>query len=89
LQPDVLPSLPRLAQSMRASVLTDLSPAHISTLVCLARQMDSSDITNLTLEESSFASIKDQFGFQAFLPDFEAITAYLADFEAGNLPDQP
>ena len=88
LQPDVLPTLPRLAQSMRTSVLTDLSPAHISMLVCLAREMDGSDIVNLTLPESSFTPIRDQFGYQAFLPDFETITAYLADFELGNLPEQ-
>lgn len=88
LTPEVLPMLPRLAQSMRTSVLTDLSPADISILVCLARQMESSDITNYALDESSFTPIEDQFGFQAFLPDFEAIISYLSDFQAGNLPGQ-
>jgi len=88
LTPDVLPTLPRLAQSMRTSVLTDLSPADISMLVCLARQMNSSDIINYTLDESSFTPIVDQFGFQAFLPDFEAIISYLAKFQAGDLPGQ-
>jgi anionic cell wall polymer biosynthesis LytR-Cps2A-Psr (LCP) family protein len=89
LTPEVLPLVPRLAQSMRSSVLTDLSPADISTLVCLTRELDSSDIEVTALPEDSFTTVEDQLGYQVFLPDFELMTAYLAAFEAGQFPLNP
>lgn len=83
--PQVLPSLPRLAQSMRDSVLTDLSPSEISMLLCIGRKMDADDIHVIDLDGSMYTSSTDQYGHQRLLPDRQAITAFLRAFRSGNL----
>ena len=95
LTPNGIKQLPDLTNRLLSYVLTDLSPADISQMICLAALIDTKeDIiyeTLITSQEETQASkwILDEYqGFQvyAIVLDNEALYQRLADFQAGVWP---
>jgi LCP family protein required for cell wall assembly len=92
LSPQIFPSLPRLIRSMSAVVLTDLSPSDVSNLLCIMQRIEPDYIQSISLEKTMYSSEIDQNGYEYLRPDMDAISDYIAAFEAGELsalPDQP
>lgn len=95
LTPNGIKQLPDLANRLLSTVLTDLSPADISQMICLAAIIDThEDITYNTIisdqEEGQIGQwVLDEFqGFQVFalVSDKDVLTQRLADFQAGIWP---
>ena len=95
--PQVITQIPRLVQSFKGSVQTDLSPAIMSQLACLAAQMPRQNITLYNFPENLFTGAR-QFdpvfpdqkkGVFVWDVDFNIMRTYVADFQAGSWPDAP
>ncbi|MBN1313424.1 MAG: LCP family protein [Anaerolineae bacterium] len=82
--PQPLTSFPDLVSSLRDSVLTDLSPAEFSPLMCLGRQIDSDDIETITIEGDMVVSVTDHYGHERLLPNSEAIRRFVHAFNRGE-----
>jgi LCP family protein required for cell wall assembly len=97
LTPAVLPRIPQLITSFQGSVITDLSPAQLSQLVCLAPQVKSvnllfgglpQEILNPGREDDPRLN-NTTFVWKA---DYQVIRDYVTQFQAGtwpNTPDEP
>jgi LCP family protein required for cell wall assembly len=83
--PAVFPSVPRIVQSMRRSVLTDLSPADISSLMCLSRNINTDDIQTVPYDISTFEEIVSRGGNEILAPNYETTTEFFDEFENGLL----
>ncbi len=95
LTPNGIKQLPDLSTRLLSYVLTDLSPADISQMICLAAVIDTKeDIIYETLitgeeETSSSRWIQDEYqGFQVFaiVMDNEILQQRLTDFQSGIWP---
>ena len=95
LTPDGLRQIPDLVNRLKAYVLTDLSPADITQMVCLAGQIDTKeDIVYhniITNEEEVQAEqwIMDEFqggNVYALVMERDLISQRIADFQAGIWP---
>nr|MBN1228718.1 LCP family protein [Anaerolineae bacterium] len=84
LTPQVMASAPRLTRSLRQSVLTDLSPADISMLLCLADYLQGDDISLLDLDPALFETVIDGYGYQRLIPDSQGITGAIIRFQSGE-----
>lgn len=86
--------LPDLVNRLGKYILTDLSPSDISKLICLAGKIDAKeDIIYETLPEELLTGewIEDEhqgYHVYALTYDKEVITELLADFQAGEWPEQ-
>jgi LCP family protein required for cell wall assembly len=93
LSPQILPALPRLVETMRGSVLTDLSPAEISSLVCIGQKIDAEAIHTLKIDSSMVTRTATAIGppccREVLLPDYEAIAQLVQTFQAGNVHQGP
>jgi len=89
--PAVILKIPALLLILKDTVLTDLSPNQISSMVCLVKKMDSTDL--------SFAEIPDSYYVQSRIYDpdvhanvfiwnidFNVIRSYVNDFQSGLWP---
>jgi LCP family protein required for cell wall assembly len=94
LSPSVLPKLPKLLASFRGSVITDLSPAQMSQLACLAPQVSRENLLFASLPEDilepgrAYNPIAEDTTF-IWKADFDVIRDYLERFQAGTWPDKP
>ena len=94
LSPSVLPKLPKLIASFRGSVITDLSPAQMSQLACLAPQVSRENLLFASLPEDilepgrAYNPIAEDTTF-IWKADFDVIRDYLERFQAGTWPDKP
>jgi LCP family protein required for cell wall assembly len=86
LDPRSLPTIPRLLHMAGDSVATDLSPADINALLCLAREIDPDSITFVDMDSALFTSVIDEFGFERLIPDQPVIRDLAARFAAGVVP---
>jgi LCP family protein required for cell wall assembly len=86
LNPQVLPALPRLIDTMQGSMLTDMSPAQISTLLCIGQHLGPDDIHLTKIDYSMTTREITAWDFEVLLPDYEAITQFVQEFNAGTLP---
>jgi LCP family protein required for cell wall assembly len=85
LSPQILPVLPGMVEAMRATVLTDLTPAEISSLECIAQKIDPSALYTLEIDESMMTR-DSLMGYEVMLPDYPAIAGVVATFNAGGTP---
>ena len=76
---------PPPGRSLRQSVLTDLSPADISMLLCLAENIQGDDITLQSLDADLFEVVTDGYGYQRLLPDFMGINEAILRFQSGDI----
>jgi LCP family protein required for cell wall assembly len=90
--PSVITEIPQLVNSFQGSVQTDLSPAIMSQLACLAAQLPRSNIALYSFPENLFSGTriydpvfkKDVFIWDV---DFLVLRNYVAQFQSGSWPD--
>lgn len=92
--PDVLPKIPRIIAAFQDSVLTDLSPAQLAQLACLAPKLNRENLifTGLPQEILSPGRIySPQQKNETFIleADFAVIRDYISRFMAGTWPSEP
>jgi LCP family protein required for cell wall assembly len=91
LSPTILPRLPELANTFQNSVFTDLDPAKIAQLICLASMLDSEKIQYVNFPEELFQGtrIQDPVLGNTFVwdVDFDVLRGYVASFVDGNWID--
>jgi LCP family protein required for cell wall assembly len=89
--PTVIPKIPALIQSFQGSVQTDLTPAIMGQLGCLATQLPRQNIVLYSFPENLFTGTriydpvfhKDVFIWDV---DFNVLRQYVAQFQAGFWP---
>ena len=90
--PSVVPEIPQLVNSFRGSIQTDLSPAIMSRLACLAAQLPRKNIALYSFPENLFTGArvfdpvfrKDVFIWDV---DFSVLRNYVAQVHSGSWPD--
>lgn len=80
----VLPQLDDLAQPILNGAVTDMSPAEISTLMCLGKKIDPAQVKTMTIGGSMVHAIVDPWDHEILEPDFDAIKAGVDQFNAGQ-----
>ena len=92
LSPSVLPRLPELVGTFQDFVYTDLDPAQVAQLTCLAIRLDQQKIRYLNFPSDLFTGTRVQdpvlgntFIFDA---DFDVLRSYVALFMNGNWPGE-
>jgi LCP family protein required for cell wall assembly len=89
--PDIILKIPALLQALKGTVLTDLSPNQINSMVCLVKKMNNTDL--------NFAEIPDSYYVQSNIYDpdmhqntfiwdidFNVIRKYVSEFQSGRWP---
>jgi LCP family protein required for cell wall assembly len=89
--PAVILKIPALIQILKDTVLTDLSPNQINSMVCLAKKMDSADLRFAEIPTSYYtqSTIYDpDIHANVFIwnIDFNVIRSYVSDFQSGRWP---
>lgn len=82
---EFLPRLPGLVDRLRGSVSMDLSPAEISSLVCIGQHLGQDQVSIVKIDKPMVLSVTDEFGHERLLPDPEAIRRFVHAFDAGDL----
>ena len=92
LSPEVLPRLPELISAFQDSIYTDLEPAQIAQLTCLAVRLDPQKITYVNFPENLFEGtrVRDPVLGNTFIfdADFDVLRSYVASFMDGNWPGE-
>ena len=93
LSPALLPALPDLIDAFRTSVQTDLGPAEIAQLICLASMLTPEKIVANNFPETLFAGtrVNDPVLGRTFVwqVDFSILRAYVEYFNRGAWPETP
>jgi anionic cell wall polymer biosynthesis LytR-Cps2A-Psr (LCP) family protein len=84
ISPETLPQLPALAQVLISAVRTDLTLDDIALLGCLAPQIGQNAIQTWVIDSSMVTSTRLADGAQVLLPNMDAITPILQNFNAGE-----
>lgn len=91
LRTSVLSQLPKLAETFRGSVQTDLGPAQIGQLACLATMLDAEKFDYASFPDSLFESARVQdpvLGNTSILnADFDILKTYVKKFKDGTWPE--
>lgn len=90
--PTVISEIPGLIQAFQGSVQTDLSPALMSQLACIATHVPRKNIALYSFPEDLFTGTriydpvfkKDVFIWKV---DFQILRKYVTEFQAGSWPD--
>ena len=90
--PGVITKIPQLVGSFKNSVQTDLSPAIMSQLACLATQLPRKNIALYSFPENLFTGARKYdpvFKKDVFIwdVDFSTLRNYVAEFQDGAWPD--
>ncbi|MBC8331405.1 MAG: LCP family protein, partial [Anaerolineae bacterium] len=94
LTPAVLPNLPQLIASFEGSIITDLSPAQLGQLACLAPQISRENLLFASIPQEiltptrAYNELAEDTTF-VLDADFDVIRDYIDRFEAGTWPDKP
>jgi LCP family protein required for cell wall assembly len=92
LSPEVLPKLPELISVFQGSIYTDLEPAQIAQLTCLAVRLDPEKITYVNFPSNLFEGtrVRDPVLGNTFIfdADFDVLRSYVASFMDGNWPGE-
>ncbi len=94
--PAVIPQIPKLVESFQGSVQTDLSPAIMSQLACLATQMPRQNITLYNFPENLFTGTRihdpvfgdNKKGVFIWDVDFLVLRNYVLQFQNGAWPGE-
>jgi len=80
LSPSLVPALPDLVAAMTDLIHTDMSPAQLSTLVCLGRRVPLDEFESMKIGATEVMPYTTDEGGQVLLPNFEAINLVLQAF---------
>jgi anionic cell wall polymer biosynthesis LytR-Cps2A-Psr (LCP) family protein len=86
LSPAILPGLPQLVDSLRDSILTDLSPSQMTSLLCIGRLIGNERFESLTLPAAFFTRQMDANDHELLNPDYPAIREFIQQFNQDILP---
>jgi LCP family protein required for cell wall assembly len=93
LSPALLPALPELADAYHSSVQTDLGPAEIAQLICLASMLTPEKILAVNFPENIFTGtrVNDPVLGRTFVweVDFALLRTYVEYFNQGTWPESP
>lgn len=84
LEPQTLAKAPALADALLEEVLTDLSKAQVTNLICIAPKVERENIFIYTIGPSMVTSTSTTRGSFVLLPDEEQIRPLIADFLTGG-----
>ena len=92
--PAVVPQIPKLVQSFKGSVQTDLSPEIMGQLACLAARLPRQNIALYNFPESLFTGTRiydpvfsdNKKGVFIWDVNFGTLSNYVAQFQAGSWP---
>lgn len=87
LSSSILPEVPALASALAKNVLTDLTPAEISTLVCVGPEIDIDDIDLVYFGDDTYEYQIDAYGEEIITPRYEVIAPFIEDFKQGETGD--
>lgn len=87
ISPDSIARLPELVSAFIGQVNTDLSPALIAQLSCLALKLDGERIFLASMPANLFSPSKSPGGQSILLPDFKRIEGYVEAFLEGTWPN--
>ena len=92
LSPAIVPAIPQLIKDFQRYVQTDLSPAQINQLGCLAAQMHGADVVFASFPIELFKRSKiydEQLNGETFIfdADFNVLRDYIDRFQQGTWPD--
>ena len=77
--------IPALLDTLRQSTRTDLSPAELVTLTCVARQLDDTNTKTITLSGKTTLIVQDSYGFERLMPDDALIRSAVKAFQSGDI----
>jgi len=89
LNPSVITDIPEIVSAFYGQVLTDLSLAQLSQLVCLAPKVKKENLLFASLPREIFSQFINEEGTFIWDTDFDVIRSYIADFVAGVWPTEP
>lgn len=92
--PAILPKIPKIIASFQDAVLTDLSLEQLTQLACLAPKLSRENLLFGSLPQEIFSSSRvyspQQKNYVYVLDaDFDVIRDYIAQFVAGDYPNEP
>jgi LCP family protein required for cell wall assembly len=94
LSPSVLPNIPKLVASFQDSIVTDLSPAQMSQLACLAPQVSKENLLFASIPQEvldpdrAYNPLADDTTYILDV-DPEIIRDYVTRFQEGTWPNKP
>jgi LCP family protein required for cell wall assembly len=89
LSPDVIADLPEIIAAFQGSVLTDLSPAQLASLACLAPRLQPANLRFASLPDDLLAQTRNAEGSFVLVPDVERLRSLVQEFLAGTWPTEP
>ncbi|MCK4692646.1 MAG: LCP family protein [Anaerolineales bacterium] len=89
LSPSVITDIPEIVSAFYGQVLTDLSLAQLSQLICLAPKVEMKNLLFASIPREHFSQSINEEGTFIWDTDFDVIRSYIADFVAGVWPTEP
>jgi LCP family protein required for cell wall assembly len=89
LSPQVVTDLPQIIAAFAGSILTDLSPAQLSQLVCLAPQLDSRNLIFAGMPEEYLQPGRNPEGSFVLNYDAATVKTLVEEFVGGRWPTEP
>lgn len=89
LSPSSLTRIPELIAAFQDSVLTDLSPAQIAQLACLAPQVRPENLRFASVPEAMLTPARNDQGSYVLAVDTQELRDLIASFVAGAWPAEP
>lgn len=89
LSPEVIGDIPQIIAAFQGSVLTDLSPAQVGQIACLAPFLKPENLRFASLPEEWLQPARNQEGSFIWQVDPEQVRSLVADFLAGAWPTEP
>ncbi len=81
--PEIIPALPDLISSMQDSMITDMSPSHVSALVCIGQEIEPEHIQIMRIGPEMVEQVTLLHGHEILHPDYGAIAQLVQAFHAG------
>lgn len=89
LSPEVVTGIPGIIGAFQGSVLTDMSPAQLASLVCLGPMIRSENLRFASLPEELLTATRNAEGSFILQPDEPKVLELVQAFLAGTWPTEP
>jgi LCP family protein required for cell wall assembly len=86
LSSEILPKVPQLAKSLRDSVLTDMSPSQITSLICAGRLTGKENFAGVSIPAALFTRQLDSRNHELLNPDYPGLREFIRQFNQDTLP---
>ena len=89
LSPEGLVNLPKIVSAFQGSVLTDLSPAQLAQLACIAPMIDPANLRFASVPDDLMQPARNEEGSFILQADSERLKDLVRSFLAGSWPTEP